>query len=76
MERIAVQMAELEVLLHDALCSSSGYPGIRVVTATPSLIEPCGWTADVKGDFAEADSHTFRATIIELQKRYSLVSSD
>jgi hypothetical protein len=61
-------LSELQVELFNRLRATRLYPRLKNVALEPSDCAPCGWRAEVVGDFSDAANEIVR----DLQRRFSL----
>ena len=63
---------EIEIWLRDRLRHKRFYEWLRSIHVKPSENHSCGWAASVRGEFTHVEQDDCRATIVELQRHFSL----
>ena len=72
LDRIEASIEEIEMWLHDRLRPKSFYPRLKSIHVRPTESQVCGWGASVRGEFTHVEQDECRATIVELQRHFSL----
>jgi hypothetical protein len=65
-------LSELQVELFNRLRATRLYPRLKNVALEPSDCAPCGWRAEVVGDFTVAEHNEATEIVRDLQRRFSL----
>ena len=65
-------LSELQVELFNRLRATRLYPRLKNVALEPSACAPCGWRAEVVGDFTVAEHSEASEIVRDLQRRFSL----
>jgi hypothetical protein len=64
-------LSELQVKLFNQLRTTAFYARLKAVAVEPSSKLPCGWQADVAGDFTAEERDQVDEIVRDLQRRYS-----
>jgi hypothetical protein len=67
-------LIELQIEIFDRLRSTSLYPRLKNVQMERSEAFPCGWRAEVVGDFDVAEHNEAGEIVRDLQRRFSVRS--
>jgi hypothetical protein len=65
-------LSELQVELFNRLRATRLYPRLKNVALEPSDCAPCGWRAEVVGNFTVAEHDEASEIVGDLQRRFSL----
>ena len=67
-------LSELQVELFNRLRAMRLYPRLKNVALEPSDYAPCGWRAEVVGNFTVAEHNDANEIVRDLQRRFSVRS--